>query len=320
MAPRPRETQVPKLLAAMVAGSDVALAAFRPASRPIVFANAAFSEFTGCREDPALGRDFFDCLGGSRRSPGARCRAAPPGRPRATGRRTALLDETLECKHEGRTYAFRRIVRLIERTVDRKGPPLLLPEREIEGWWTSLELPAAQVIALYADHATAEQFHSELKTDLDIERLPSGKFATNALLLALAGLAYNRSRPGKWCMKPIASSSGDLTYAASGSAGALVAGCRRASPRPAVVRIARAPKKVEGLGGRRSFTGKTRLSWHGGNPYPGPPMRSTRRMPIKHKNQGRPVVQPRRPTRPERAFFRIVGVDSPARRAGGWLR
>ena len=30
-------------------------------------------------------------------------------------------------------------------------------------------------------HGTSEQFHSEFKTDLDIEQLPSGKFATNAL-------------------------------------------------------------------------------------------------------------------------------------------
>lgn len=111
--------------------------------------------------------------------------------PTKPGRRTALLDETIACEQDGRTYAFRRFVRLTERTVDHKGQRLLLPEYELEGWWTSLELPAAQVIELYADHATAEQFHSELKTDLDIERLPSGKFATNALILALAGLAYN---------------------------------------------------------------------------------------------------------------------------------
>ncbi|MEW6486393.1 MAG: ATP-binding protein [Thermodesulfobacteriota bacterium] len=63
MASRPRETQVSKLLAAMAEGSDVALAAFRPASGRIVFANAAFSGLTGCGADPALGRDFFDCLG-----------------------------------------------------------------------------------------------------------------------------------------------------------------------------------------------------------------------------------------------------------------
>lgn len=111
--------------------------------------------------------------------------------PKRPGKRTALLDEAISCEHDGRPYTFRRLVRLVERTVDRKGQPLLLPEREIEGWWTSLDVPATQVIELYADHATAEQFHSELKTDLDIERLPSGKFATNALMLALAGLAYN---------------------------------------------------------------------------------------------------------------------------------
>jgi len=32
---------------------------------------------------------------------------------------------------------------------------------------------------------------SEFKTDLDLERLPSGKFATNALVMTLGGFAYN---------------------------------------------------------------------------------------------------------------------------------
>ena len=40
-------------------------------------------------------------------------------------------------------------------------------------------------------HATAEQFHSEIKTDLDLERLPSGKFDTNDLVLTLGALSYN---------------------------------------------------------------------------------------------------------------------------------
>ncbi|MDP1813314.1 MAG: transposase, partial [Leadbetterella sp.] len=44
---------------------------------------------------------------------------------------------------------------------------------------------------LYRDHGTSEQFHSEFKTDMDLERLPSGKFATNSLIMSLAGLAYN---------------------------------------------------------------------------------------------------------------------------------
>ncbi|WP_295461405.1 transposase, partial [uncultured Thiodictyon sp.] len=57
--------------------------------------------------------------------------------------------------------------------------------------WTRLELDEETIIALSADHATSAQFHSEFKTDLDGERLPSGKFATNALVLACAMLAYN---------------------------------------------------------------------------------------------------------------------------------
>lgn len=61
---------------------------------------------------------------------------------------------------------------------------------EIESWWTSLLwCDAETVIALYADHGASEQFRSEFKTDLDIECLPSGKFATNALVLARAVLA-----------------------------------------------------------------------------------------------------------------------------------
>ena len=77
------------------------------------------------------------------------------------------------------------------RTIDKRGQQLLVPEIEIEGWWTSLEFDEETIIALYADHGTSEQYHREFKTDLDIERLPSGKFATNALILACAQLAYN---------------------------------------------------------------------------------------------------------------------------------
>ena len=89
---------------------------------------------------------------------------------------------------DGKTYRCRRVMRVIERTIDKNGQMLLLPEIEIEGWWTSLNsltYSDEQIIALYQDHATSEQFHSEFKTDLDIERLPSGKFATNDLIMTL---------------------------------------------------------------------------------------------------------------------------------------
>ncbi|WP_293675554.1 transposase, partial [Thiolapillus sp.] len=64
----------------------------------------------------------------------------------------------------------------------------------VEGWWTSLDagtVDAQALITLYQQRGTSEQYHSEFKTDLDIERLSSGKFETNALVLTLAAMAYN---------------------------------------------------------------------------------------------------------------------------------
>ncbi len=69
---------------------------------------------------------------------------------------------------------------------------LIFPDREVHAWMTSL--PKGQeevVIELYKQHATSEQFHSEFKTDLDLVRLPSGKFETNKLVFNLAGVVYN---------------------------------------------------------------------------------------------------------------------------------
>lgn len=107
------------------------------------------------------------------------------------GKRVGLLvvDEPMQVN--GAAYPCRRIVRVTERTNDRHGQMLLTPDITLEGWWTDLDLEPEQVIALYRDHATSEQFHSEFKTDLDLERLPSGKFATNALVMALGTFAYN---------------------------------------------------------------------------------------------------------------------------------
>ena len=110
------------------------------------------------------------------------------------GKRVGLLDQRIEERLGEYTHTVRRVVRITERTIDRHGQHLLMPEIELEGWWTSLDTDTAdaeQVIALYAGHATSEQFHSEYKTDLDLERLPSGKFDTNDLVLSCAALAYN---------------------------------------------------------------------------------------------------------------------------------
>lgn len=107
------------------------------------------------------------------------------------GKRQACWVEQITRRFKGVDYPLFRHFRLTERTIDRRGQRLLIPEWEIDGWETSLTLPTDEVIALYADHGTHEQFHSEFKTDLDLERLPSGKFDTNDTVLSLAALAYN---------------------------------------------------------------------------------------------------------------------------------
>ena len=48
-----------------------------------------------------------------------------------------------------------------------------------------------EVIEQYHSHGTSEQYHSEEKTDMNLERLPSGYFATNHLILILGLLVYN---------------------------------------------------------------------------------------------------------------------------------
>ena len=86
------------------------------------------------------------------------------------------------------------VFEVIERKIDAAGNTLLFPQIAVNSWWTNLDCPAEKVIALYRDHATSEQFHSELKHDMDIERLPSGKLAVNRIVLAVAMNAYNALR------------------------------------------------------------------------------------------------------------------------------
>lgn len=136
----------------------------------------------------------------------------PRGQSKAHWHRRALEEGTISHPRPGKRIAIlnvrdthvwtdedgikqeltcRRVIRVIERTIDKKGQGLLEPDIVLEGWWTSLKLPAEKIIALYQDHGTSEQFHSELKTDMDLERLPSGKFEVNSLVMSCAALAYN---------------------------------------------------------------------------------------------------------------------------------
>jgi hypothetical protein len=87
--------------------------------------------------------------------------------------------------------SLRLMVQVTERSVTKPGQMLLVPEIELQGWWTTLDKSVEEVMALYRHHGTHEQFHSEIKSDLDLERLPSGKFDTNDAILHLASFTYN---------------------------------------------------------------------------------------------------------------------------------
>ena len=68
---------------------------------------------------------------------------------------------------------------------------MLIPDIEINTWWTNLGIGGQKIIDQYHSHGECEQFHSEIKTDMDLERLPSRKFDTNSLMLELSMIAYN---------------------------------------------------------------------------------------------------------------------------------
>jgi hypothetical protein len=90
---------------------------------------------------------------------------------------------------------IRCVFEITERTIDAQGQHLLIPEIEVDTYWTSLaDDPVDAIIIQYHDHATSEQYHSEFKGDIDLERLPSGKYKTNQLVLHCALVAYNNLR------------------------------------------------------------------------------------------------------------------------------
>ena len=77
------------------------------------------------------------------------------------GKKVAYLSVRKRRVYNGKAYFFTLVIRVTECTITSDGQMMLFPD------------------------------HSKFKTDLDIERLPSGKFATNAPILSPAALAYN---------------------------------------------------------------------------------------------------------------------------------
>ena len=92
-------------------------------------------------------------------------------------------------KQFNKEFVLRAGYEITERIIDKYGQFNLVPDVEVETWWTNLGDSDEEIIRLYHAHGECEQFHSEVKTDMDLERLPSGKFATNALILELGMIA-----------------------------------------------------------------------------------------------------------------------------------
>lgn len=97
---------------------------------------------------------------------------------------------TLDDKTE-KTVGIRTIYEITNRTIDKHGQFLFPNDIELNTYWTNLPLSDQEIIDIYHAHGESEQYHSEIKTDMDVERLPSGKFESNKLVLELTIIAYN---------------------------------------------------------------------------------------------------------------------------------
>ena len=86
------------------------------------------------------------------------------------------------------------IYKVTRRSIDKRGQALLIDDIEVETFWTNLWQEPVDVVALYHAHGTSEQFHSELKSDLNLERFASHSYAVNKLQLQMGTLAYNLMR------------------------------------------------------------------------------------------------------------------------------
>ena len=89
------------------------------------------------------------------------------------------------------TRKIRAVYEITERSIDKHGQFLLPHDVEVDMYWTNTSFSDREVIDSYHAHGESEQYHSEFKDDMDIERLPSGKFDTNELVMELGMIAYN---------------------------------------------------------------------------------------------------------------------------------
>ena len=64
--------------------------------------------------------------------------------------------------------AGRIVYEVIERTIDKDGQFLLVPDIECNTIWTNLGWSDDDIIKGYHAHGECEQYHSEIKTDMHI--------------------------------------------------------------------------------------------------------------------------------------------------------
>jgi hypothetical protein len=97
-------------------------------------------------------------------------------------------------RRHGDMEKVRLVYEVTERT-SKKGQLLLVPEYTVFSVWTNLEeVSCADVLRLYRDRGTCEQYFAEIKSELDLERLPSGKFCVNELFFQLGMFVNNMLR------------------------------------------------------------------------------------------------------------------------------
>lgn len=124
------------------------------------------------------------------------CGQATEPRPGKTVYRGDVsLKKSLVLNGETTERWLRCVFEVTERTINAQGQHLLIPDIEVDTYWVSLaDDPVETIIDQYHDHATSEQYHAEFKGEIDLERVPSGKFKTNQLVLHCALVAYNNLR------------------------------------------------------------------------------------------------------------------------------
>jgi hypothetical protein len=98
-------------------------------------------------------------------------------------------------------WEMRIVYEVTIRTMTARRQLLLEPDIEVATYWTSLQeeedflggpgFTDENIVQAYHDYSAREKFHSQIKTDMDLERLPSGNLNTNKLVWALGMLAYN---------------------------------------------------------------------------------------------------------------------------------